>query len=159
MAIAFFGADTGIGVPLDKQSRLFKSFQQVDASTTRHYGGTGLGLAISKRLAELFGGKIWVDSDAGKGATFHFTIGSSAARGQPATLAGPATPFVRSNGYWSLRTIRPTSVIGLRAKGRGVAWMKPTSGPGAALGSPGPAVRRHYFGPAITGHPGIGFSQ
>jgi CheY-like chemotaxis protein/HPt (histidine-containing phosphotransfer) domain-containing protein len=66
--------DTGIGVPLDKQSRLFKSFQQVDASTTRQYGGTGLGLAISKRLAELLGGKIWVDSDLGKGATFHFTI-------------------------------------------------------------------------------------
>lgn len=66
--------DTGIGIPRDKQSRLFKSFQQVDASTTRHYGGTGLGLAISKRLAELLGGKIWVDSDAGKGATFHFTI-------------------------------------------------------------------------------------
>src|SRR5579872_4479959 len=66
--------DTGIGIPLDKQSRLFKSFQQVDASTTRHYGGTGLGLAISKRLAELLGGKIWVDSEAGKGATFHFSI-------------------------------------------------------------------------------------
>ncbi len=66
--------DTGIGIPLDKQDRLFKSFQQVDASTTRHYGGTGLGLAICKRLAELMGGKIWVESDAGKGATFHFMI-------------------------------------------------------------------------------------
>jgi signal transduction histidine kinase/HPt (histidine-containing phosphotransfer) domain-containing protein len=74
--------DTGIGIPLDRQNRLFKSFQQVDASTTRHYGGTGLGLAICKRLAELMGGKIWVESDAGKGATFHFTILASAA---PAT--------------------------------------------------------------------------
>ena len=63
-----------MGIPLDKQHRLFKSFQQVDASTTRHYGGTGLGLAISKRLTELMGGKIWVESEAGKGATFHFTI-------------------------------------------------------------------------------------
>ena len=66
--------DTGIGIPLDKQDRLFKSFHQVDASTTRHYGGTGLGLAICKRLADLMGGRIWVESDAGKGATFHFTI-------------------------------------------------------------------------------------
>jgi signal transduction histidine kinase/HPt (histidine-containing phosphotransfer) domain-containing protein/BarA-like signal transduction histidine kinase len=66
--------DTGIGIPLDRQNRLFKSFQQVDASTARHYGGTGLGLAICKRLTELMGGKIWVESDAGKGATFHFTI-------------------------------------------------------------------------------------
>jgi len=66
--------DTGIGIPIDKQHRLFKSFQQVDASTTRQYGGTGLGLAICKRLTELLGGKIWVQSDAGKGATFNFTI-------------------------------------------------------------------------------------
>src|SRR5437870_529444 len=71
--------DTGIGIPLDRQNRLFKSFQQVDASTTRHYGGTGLGLAICKRLSELMGGKIWVESAAGKGATFHFTILASAA--------------------------------------------------------------------------------
>jgi signal transduction histidine kinase/HPt (histidine-containing phosphotransfer) domain-containing protein len=78
--------DTGIGIPLDRQDRLFKSFQQVDASTTRHYGGTGLGLAISKRLAELLGGKIWVESDAGKGSTFHFTISARAA----ATTAPPA---------------------------------------------------------------------
>ena len=78
--------DTGIGIALDRQGRLFKSFQQVDASTTRHYGGTGLGLAISKRLAELLGGKIWVESDTGKGATFHFTISARAA----ATTAPPA---------------------------------------------------------------------
>ena len=78
--------DTGIGIPLDRQNRLFKSFQQVDASTTRHYGGTGLGLAISKRLTELMGGKIWVESDAGKGASFHFTIlaRATASSSQPA---------------------------------------------------------------------------
>jgi signal transduction histidine kinase/HPt (histidine-containing phosphotransfer) domain-containing protein len=71
--------DTGIGIARDKQHRLFKSFQQVDASTTRHYGGTGLGLAICKRLVELLGGRIWVESDAGEGATFHFTIVTRAA--------------------------------------------------------------------------------
>lgn len=70
--------DTGIGVAVDRQHRLFKSFQQVDASTTRHYGGTGLGLAICKRLVELLGGRIWVESAAGKGATFHFTIATRA---------------------------------------------------------------------------------
>src|SRR5216110_2965332 len=78
--------DTGIGIPLERQNRLFKSFQQVDASTTRHYGGTGLGLAICKRLTELMGGKIWVESDAGKGAAFHFTIIAKAA----AATAPPA---------------------------------------------------------------------
>ena len=66
--------DTGIGIPYDKQERLFKSFQQVDASTTRHYGGTGLGLAICKQLTELMDGKIWVESDTDEGATFHFTV-------------------------------------------------------------------------------------
>jgi signal transduction histidine kinase len=77
--------DTGIGIPVDRQNRLFKSFQQVDASTTRHYGGTGLGLAICKRLTELMGGKIWVESDTGKGSTFHFTLlaGASAAHSPP----------------------------------------------------------------------------
>src|SRR6266478_3995641 len=82
--------DTGIGIPLERQNRLFKSFQQVDASTTRHYGGTGLGLAICKRLSELMGGKIWVESDSGKGATFHFTaLARAAAASAPPPWQGP----------------------------------------------------------------------
>ncbi|MCX6894788.1 MAG: response regulator, partial [Verrucomicrobia bacterium] len=84
--LQFSVRDTGIGIPLEKQGRLFRSFQQVDASTTRHYGGTGLGLAICKRLVELMGGRIWVESDAGRGATFHFTIHVGAA-----TSTTPAT--------------------------------------------------------------------
>ena len=73
--------DTGIGIPADRMGRLFQSFSQADSSTTRKYGGTGLGLVISKRLAELMGGAMWVESEGipGKGSAFSFTIQAASA--------------------------------------------------------------------------------
>jgi two-component system sensor kinase len=80
--------DTGIGIPRDKQQCIFEAFRQSDGSTTRRFGGTGLGLAISSQLVELMGGRIWVDSEEGRGSQFHFVVPLKLA----AAKQGPSAP-------------------------------------------------------------------
>jgi signal transduction histidine kinase/CheY-like chemotaxis protein len=126
--LTFAVRDTGIGIPPDLVQRAFQPFSQVDVSTTRKYGGTGLGLAISRRLAELMGGGMWVESEPGVGSTFFFTIDASAGGGdghhtdlasdQP-ELNGRRLLLVDANATNRRIVERQTTAWGMTARGTG----------------------------------------
>ena len=89
----FIVSDTGVGIPAEKLAVIFDAFGQADTSTTRQYGGTGLGLTIARRMVEMMGGRMWVESAPGKGSRFHFTVrlGTAAAQTvEPESSASPA---------------------------------------------------------------------
>jgi GAF domain-containing protein/HPt (histidine-containing phosphotransfer) domain-containing protein len=85
-------SDTGIGIPAERQHSILKPFTQVDGSSTRKYGGTGLGLTIAKQLVELMRGRLWIDSEVGRGSTFHFTARFGIQTGQMAMAELPVDP-------------------------------------------------------------------
>ncbi len=87
--------DTGMGIPVEKQQLIFEAFSQVDSSTTRRFGGTGLGLTISLQLTALMGGKMWVESEPGKGSTFHFTARFGLQKDGPRREAIPTPEALR----------------------------------------------------------------
>jgi signal transduction histidine kinase/CheY-like chemotaxis protein len=97
VSLRFSVRDTGIGIPPEKQEMIFKPFEQADGTTTRRYGGTGLGLTISKRIIEAMGGKIWLESEVGKGSTFHFSLRFD--------LQSNPAPKRRSNEYRNLQGV------------------------------------------------------
>jgi signal transduction histidine kinase/CheY-like chemotaxis protein len=132
--IHFAVRDTGIGIPAERFDRLFKVFSQVDASTTRRYGGTGLGLAICKRLVELMGGRIWVESEPGKGSTFHFTIVADVVQAPPRSTRDEQPSELRGQRVLIVDDNRNNRLLLKLQTERWGMLVRETDSPSAALG-------------------------
>jgi PAS domain S-box-containing protein len=120
-------SDTGMGIPVEQQGKIFESFTQADGSTTRRFGGTGLGLSICTQLVAMMHGKIWVESQEGEGSTFHFTVrmarGSDRQAGVGAGRRGGAGRRTRSGGggrrRWACWPRGRPALLGAEGFGRG----------------------------------------
>jgi len=156
--LQFTVADTGIGIPAGKQSLIFDAFAQEDGSTTRKYGGTGLGLTISSRLVKMMGGRIWVESEPGKGSRFHFT---AAVKALPTPGGGPVAieafqglpVLVVDNNATSRRILAETLALwGMqpRAAADGVSALREL-GRGERVGRPFKLVMADSQMPGLSG--------
>jgi two-component system sensor histidine kinase/response regulator len=134
VVLHFAVADTGIGIPHQKQASIFEAFEQADTSPTRRYGGTGLGLAICSRLVELMDGTIWLESEPGRGSTFHFTA-RFALPGEEAAVLAPEKPVVLRDARVLVVDDNPTNRRILEEMLRN--WgMRPTAASGAKVALP-----------------------
>ena len=117
----FSVTDTGIGIPADRQAAIFDAFTQADSSTTRRHGGSGLGLTISRRLVEMFGGRLWLESTTGQGSTFHFTARFGFASSSRPQVLRPApslegVPVLVVDDNYTNRRVLGEFLIGWRMK-------------------------------------------